>query len=162
MVEVVEITVGTVMTAEAMTEAIKVETGKAADLKETTVGVEMTEAPVIGIVQNVTTQTLLSGQNVIDVENLVVQVVEITVGTVMTAEEMTAVTKAETDKADDLKETTVIDKMTEVLVTGTVRSVTTQTLHSEPNAIAVVNPVALGVETTVDAETTEELSLIHI
>ena len=143
-------------TEEETTEVIKTEIINAGDSKETTGDVEMTEALVIGIVQNVTTQTLLSEPNVIDVENLVVEVVEITVGTVMTAEAMTGAIKVETGKAADLKETTVGVEMTAVLEIGTVQSATTQTLHSEPNAIAVANPVAQVAETAVDAVMTAE------
>ncbi len=152
----IETTVDVETTAEAMTEAIKVETDKVGVSKETTGAVEMTEARVTGIVQNATTQTLHSEPNAIDVENLKVQAAAITIGTVMTAEAMTEAIKVETDKAADLKETTVDAEMTAVLEIGTVQSATTQTLHSEPNAIAVANHVALVAETAVDAVMTAE------
>ena len=152
----IETTVDVETTAEAMTEAIKVETDKVGVSKEMTEGVEMTEAPVIGIVQNATTQILLSEPNAIDVENLEEQAAAITIGTVMTAEAMTEAIKVETDKAADLKETTGVVEMTAVLEIGTVQSATTQTLHSEPNAIAVANHVAQVAETTVDAVMTAE------
>ena len=94
-------------TAEAMTEAIKVETDKVGVSKEMTEGVEMTEAPVIGIVQNATTQILLSEPNAIDVENLVrvavdednVETMEEDLLDVMTVRELLA-EKAETDPLD--------------------------------------------------------------
>ena len=144
-------------TEEETTEVIKTERINAGDSKETTEDVEMTEALVIGIVQNVTTQTLLSEPNVIGAENLVVQVVEITVGTVMTAEAMTEAIKVETGKAADLKETTVGVEMTAVLEIGTVQSATTQTLHSEPNVTVVVNLVQAVVDVGHAEITVEDL-----
>ena len=81
---------------------------------------------------------------------------ETTVDVVTTEEETTEATKVEIDKVADSKETTVDVETTEVVVIGTVQSVTTQTSHSEPNAIAVENLVALVVETTIDTAMTEE------
>ena len=141
-------------TAEAMTEAIKVETDKVGVSKEMTEGVEMTEAPVIGIVQNATTQILLSEPNAIDVENLEEQAAAITIGTVMTAEAMTEVIKIEIAKVDASREMTVdeaetivevVEKLTTIMI-GTVQSATTQTLHSERNVTVVVNLVQVAVD----------------
>ena len=53
----------------------------------------------------------------------------------------TKATKAETVKVDALKETTV-DKTTAMAATGIVQNVRILILHSEPNVIAVVMPVA--------------------
>ena len=162
-----ETTVDVVTTEEETTEATKVEIDKVVDSKETTVDVETTEVAVIGTVQSVTTQTSHSEPNAIAVESLAAPVVETTIDTAMTEEATTEASKVETVKAGALRETTVdgVETIVEAVVKhtmtmiGTVQSATTQTLHSEPNAIAVENPDQVVVAVAVDvdlAETVEE------
>jgi hypothetical protein len=77
------------------------------------------------------------------------------------AEEVaTKATKAETVKVDALKETTV-DKTTAMAATGIVQNVRILILHSEPNVIAVVMPVAVAAVAAVEDllnEMTEEVA----
>ena len=72
----------------------------------------------------------------------------------------TKATKAETVKVDVLKETTV-DKTTAMAETGIVQNVRILILHSEPNVIAVVMPVAVAAVAAVEDllnEMTEEVA----
>ena len=123
----------------------------------------MTEVAVIGTVQSVTTQTSHSEPNAIAVENHVALVVETTIDTAMTEEATTEATKVETVKVGASRETTVdgVETIVEAVVKhsmtmiGTVQSATTQTSHSEPNAIAVENPDQVAVDVAL-AETAEE------
>ena len=72
----------------------------------------------------------------------------------------TKATKAETVKVDALKETTV-DKTTAMAATGIVQNVRILILHSEPNVIAVVMPVAVAAVAAVEDllnEMTEEVA----
>jgi hypothetical protein len=69
----------------------------------------------------------------------------------------TKATKAETVKVDALKETTV-DKTTAMAATGIVQNVRILILHSEPNVIAVVMPVAVAAVEDLLNEMTEEVA----
>jgi hypothetical protein len=69
----------------------------------------------------------------------------------------TKATKAETVKVDALKETTV-DKTTAMAETGIVQNVRILILHSEPNVIAVVMPVAVAAVEDLLNEMTEEVA----
>jgi hypothetical protein len=75
----------------------------------------------------------------------------------MTEEVATKATKAETVKVDALKETTV-DKTTAMAATGIVQNVRILILHSEPNVIAVVMPVAVAAVEDLLNEMTEEVA----
>ena len=123
------------------TKATKAETVKVDALKETTVD-KTTAMAATGIVQNVRILILHSEPNVIAVVMPVAAVAAVEdLLNEMTEEVATKATKAETVKVDALKETTV-DKTTAMAATGIVQNVRILILHSEPNVIAVVMPVA--------------------
>ena len=123
------------------TKATKAETVKVDALKETTVD-KTTAMAATGIVQNVKILILHSEPNVIAVVMPVAAVAAVEdLLNEMTEEVATKATKAETVKVDALKETTV-DKTTAMAATGIVQNVKILILHSEPNVIAVVMPVA--------------------
>ena len=149
MTEVVETTV------EEMIEDSTETTEDVETIAEEMTDATMIETVAIGIVLNVTTQTLHSEQSATDVESQKVPAVETTVVAGMTAEEMTEVTKAETDKVGDSRETTAA-MMIEVEGTGIVQNATTQTLHSEQSATDVESQKVPAVETIVGAGMTAE------
>ena len=142
------------------TKATKAETVKVDALKETTVD-KTTAMAETGIVQNVKILILHSEPNVIAVVMPVAAVAAVEdLLNEMTEEVATKATKAETVKVDALKETTV-DKTTAMAATGIVQNVRILILHSEPNVIAVVMPVAVAAVAAVEDllnEMTEEVA----
>jgi hypothetical protein len=142
------------------TKATKAETVKVDALKETTVD-KTTAMAATGIVQNVRILILHSEPNVIAVVMPVAAVAAVEdLLNEMTEEVATKATKAETVKVDALKETTV-DKTTAMAATGIVQNVRILILHSEPNVIAVVMPVAVAAVAAVEDllnEMTEEVA----
>ena len=137
------------------TKATKAETVKVDALKETTVD-KTTAMAETGIVQNVRILILHSEPNVIAVVMPVAAVAAVEdLLNEMTEEVATKATKAETVKVDALKETTV-DKTTAMAATGIVQNVRILILHSEPNVIAVVMPVAVAAVEDLLNEMTEE------
>jgi hypothetical protein len=139
------------------TKATKAETVKVDALKETTVD-KTTAMAETGIVQNVRILILHSEPNVIAVVMPVAAVAAVEdLLNEMTEEVATKATKAETVKVDALKETTV-DKTTAMAATGIVQNVRILILHSEPNVIAVVMPVAVAAVEDLLNEMTEEVA----
>ncbi|MDA8567661.1 hypothetical protein N9L15_00010 [Euryarchaeota archaeon] len=140
-------------TVEAVDEAMTVEADETTVEADETTGV--TEADAVeksttittGIVQNARTQISHSGTNATDAENLVV--VAEAVVEAMTAEvagtievgAVTAVTKAETDKVDALREEEAVVTKTVAMAIGTVPNVRILILPSEQNATDAVHHV---------------------
>ena len=140
-------------TVEAVDEATTVEADETTVEADETTGV--TEADAVeksttittGIVQNARTQISHSGTNATDAENLVL--VAEAVVEAMTAEvagtievgAVTAVTKAETDKVDALREEEAVVTKTVAMAIGTVPNVRILILPSEQNATDAVHHV---------------------
>ena len=140
-------------TVEAVGEAMTVEADETTVEADETTGV--TEADAVeksttittGIVQNARTQISHSGTNATDAENLAV--VAEAVVEAMTAEvagtievgAVTAVTKAETDKVDALREEEAVVTKTVAKAIGTVPNVRILILPSEQNATDAVHHV---------------------
>jgi len=140
-------------TVEAVGEAMTVEADETTVEADETTGV--TEADAVeksttittGIVQNARTQISHSGTNATDAENLAV--VAEAVVEAMTAEvagtievgAVTAVTKAETDKVDALREEEAVVTKTVAMAIGTVPNVRILILPSEQNATDAVHHV---------------------
>ncbi|MDB2570596.1 hypothetical protein N9X79_00360 [Euryarchaeota archaeon] len=143
-------------TVEAVDEAMTVEaadeTTGVTEADETTGvteadAVEKSTTITTGIVQNARTQISHSGTNATDAENLAV--VAEAVVEAMTAEvagtievgAVTAVTKAETDKVDALREEEAVVTKTVAMAIGTVPNVRILILPSEQNATDAVHHV---------------------
>ena len=116
-------------TEEETTEVIKTEIINAGDSKETTEDVEMTEALVIGIVQNVTTQTLHSEPNVTVVVNLVQAVVDVDHAEITVEDLLDAMTVPK-----HLDEKMVEDRLDEMAETEGVRAAMKTEAHTVKNA----------------------------
>ena len=141
------------MAKEVTTEDTKVKTDKVDALNETTVG-KTTATAVIGIVQNVRIIISHSELNAIAVERLEA-LAEDAVLDKTTAEVETKDIKAETDKVDALRETTVGKTTTATAGIGIVQNVRIIISHSELNATAVEKPVVLVEDAVLDKTTAE-------
>lgn len=133
-------------TVETVNEAMTVEADETTGVTEAD-AVEKSTTITTGIVQNARTQISHSGTNATDAENLVL--VAEAVVEAMTAEvagtievgAVTAVTKAETDKVDALREEEAVVTKTVAMAIGTVPNVRILILPSEQNATNAVHHV---------------------
>ena len=141
------------MAKEVTTEDTKVKTDKVDALSETTVD-KTTATAEIGIVQNVRIIISHSELNAIAVERLEA-LAEDAVLDKTTAEVETKDIKAETDKVDALRETTVGKTTTATAEIGIVQNVRIIISHSELNATAVEKPVVLVEDAVLDKTTAE-------
>ena len=142
-----------IVAKEVTTEDTKVKTDKVDALNETTVG-KTTATAVIGIVQNVRIIISHSELNAIAVERLEA-LAEDAVLDKTTVEVETKDIKAETDKVDALRETTVGKTTTATAEIGIVQNVRIIISHSELNATAVEKPVVLVEDAVLDKTTAE-------
>ena len=143
-----------IVAKEVTTEDTKVKTDKVDALNETTVGKTTTATAEIGIVQNVRIIISHSELNAIAVERLEA-LAEDAVLDKTTAEVETKDIKAETDKVDALRETTVGKTTTATAEIGIVQNVRIIISHSELNATAVEKPVVLVEDAVLDKTTAE-------
>ena len=133
-------------TVETVNEAMTVEADETTGVTEAD-AVEKSTTITTGIVQHARTQISQSGTNATDAENLVlvaeavVEALTAEVAGTIEVGAVTAVTKAETDKVDALREEEAVVTKTVAMAIGTVPNVRILILPSEQNATNAVHHV---------------------